>query len=412
MIQFRKPCPTGPRNQLTRAPVRYDPYAHEVMLDPHSTYARLRAESPVPYIEAYECWALSRFEDIWQASLDTKVFSVAEGTSPGQILLGEPTFPSFMTMDLPEQRVHRSLIGDRYTRAAVARLESRIRAITRELLAPLLEARSFDLYRDLANRVSIRRAALLAGVPLEDAEMLRGWIDGFFRRQPGQVGNSADNLAYAERISAYLGELVAERRRSPARGEDHLSAWLRADESGLDYGDEAIVSNLYSIMVTGSETVPLAIGSAIAHLETTPGQKRRVLADPELALALFAETLRFEQPTNLLGRRLREDVEIRGCKLRAGQGVLLLFASGNRDEAEFPRADVFDIDRRSPRSLNYGHGIHICIGLHLGNLEGRVVLEEFFSSIRDFQVDLPRCERLYGEFLNGYASVPVHVDPR
>ena len=90
---------------------------------------------------------------------------------------------------------------------------------------------------------------------------------------------------------------------------------------------------------------------------------------------------------------------------------MLLWASGNRDEREFERADVFDIDRRPRRSLSYGHGIHKCIGEHLGNLEGRILLEELLRAAPDYELDREGSERSYSEFLHGYRRVPVRVTP-
>jgi cytochrome P450 len=87
--------------------------------------------------------------------------------------------------------------------------------------------------------------------------------------------------------------------------------------------------------------------------------------------------------------------------------VLLLWASANRDEAEFPDAARFDLDRRPARSLSFGHGIHKCLGEHLANLEGRVLLEELLGATREFRVDWARAERMYGEFLCGYRQLPI-----
>jgi hypothetical protein len=87
--------------------------------------------------------------------------------------------------------------------------------------------------------------------------------------------------------------------------------------------------------------------------------------------------------------------------------VLLLWASATRDEAEFPRAGEFDLDRRPPRSLSFGHGIHKCLGEHLANLEGRVLLEELFAALGEYEVRWEQAERMYGEFLCGYRQLPV-----
>ena len=389
----------------------YDPYADAVMRDPHPTYARLRAESPVHYLAQYDCWALSRFEDVYAATLDAESFSARGGTAPGQVLRREPAPHTFMTMDMPEHRVHRGLISPRYGRAAVARLEPQVRAIARELLAPHAERGELEVYA-LANRVAIWLAADLLGLAREDAEQLRAWIDGFFHRGPGQAGPGPDNYACAGRVSARLAEIVSAQRAQPSAGEDHLSAWLAARIDGRALSDEDIVANLYSMLVVATETVPAAVANTLALLAAHPDARARVLAEPARIPAVWAEALRVDQPTNLLGRRVLNDRELRGMQLRAGQGVLLLWASATRDEAEFPDAARFDLDRRPARSLSFGHGVHKCLGEHLANLEGRALLEEFLALLGSYEVEWARAERMYGEFLCGYRHLPVRFQAR
>jgi cytochrome P450 len=391
--------------------IDYDPYDDAVMRDPHPAYARLRAESPVHYLAKYDCWALSRFADVWEATLDAESFSARGGTAPGQVLRRDPAPHTFMTMDLPEHRAHRGLIAPRYGRAAVARLEPALRSIARALLAPGAASGSLDVYA-WANRTTIWLGADLLGLAREDAEQLRAWIDGFFERQPGQAGPGPENFAFSARVGARLGEIVAARRAQPAAGDDHLSVWLAARVDGRALDDEAIVANLYSMLVVATETVPAAVANTIALLGQHPEALARVTRDPARIPDAWAEALRVDQPTNLLGRRVIRDRLLGGQTLRAGQGVLLLWASANRDEAEFRAAERFDLDRRPARSLSFGHGIHKCLGEALANLSGRVLLEEFLSVAPRFVIDWPQAERMYGEFLCGYRQLPLSFAPR
>jgi cytochrome P450 len=391
--------------------VEYDPYADDAMRDPHPIYTRLRAESPVHYLAKYDCWALARFDDVHAATLDSESFSARGGTAPGQVLRREPAPHTFMTMDLPEHRVHRGLISSRYGRGAVAKLEPRLREIARELLAPHARCGELDAYA-WANRAAIWLGADLLGLARDDAEQLREWVDGFFHRERAQAGPGPANFAFAGRVAARLGELVAARRAHPIAGEDHLSAWLAARVDGRALTDEEVVANLYSMLVVATETVPAAVANTAALLAADRGALARVLADPALIPAAWAEALRVDQPTNLLGRRVIRDRDLRGQQLRSGQGVLLLWASATRDEAEFPAADRFDLDRRCARSLSFGHGIHKCLGEQLANLEGRVLLEELLATTREFEVDWTHAARMYGEFLCGYRQLPISFRSR
>ncbi len=161
------------------------------------------------------------------------------------------------------------------------------------------------------------------------------------------------------------------------------------------------------MLVTGSETTELAAAGALCLLEQSPGQKREALADPALGGPVFAESVRFDHPTDILCRVVRRDTEVCGRSLREGQGVLLLWGSANRDDQEYPDADRFDIHRRYERSLLFGHGQHKCIGEHLGLRMGTILLEELLGSVRHFEVDLAGTRRRRGEFLKGFTTVPL-----
>ncbi|HEB91134.1 MAG TPA: cytochrome P450 [Deltaproteobacteria bacterium] len=392
--------------------IGYDPYSDEVMRNPWPFYARLREEAPAFHLEKYDCWFLSRFEDIWQAAIRPDVFSAETGVSPGQILLREPPPPpTFTTMDMPRQREYRALINDTYKRGRVAKLEPRVRALTRELLDPLAEKGAFDVYRDLASPLAARVIGELIGLDREDADALREGIALFFGREPGQVGTSSEGAAAMEAMMERVARIVVARMEAPDEGgDDHLSTWVRARPEGRPMTVEEICGNVYVMMVTGSEVVPLAVANTILYLAAHPDQRRRVRREPQLIPAAFAESLRYDQPTNLLGRRLVQDVEMHGKTLRAGQGVMFLWASGNRDPREFERPDEFDIDRRPRRSLSYGHGIHKCVGEPLGKLEGHVLLEEILRAAPDYEICHAGVERTYGEFLHGHHRVPIEFD--
>ena len=391
--------------------IAYDPYSHEAMSDPFALYARLRAEAPVYYIEQYDTWALLRFEDVWNASLDQDHFTATGGQAPGQILLREPAPHTFMTMDPPAHRIHRGLIGPEYTRRAAERDAPRIRALAREILAPLLEHGEMEVYSQYANRVTTHNAGHMAGVPREDIEQVRRWIDGFLVRERGQVGTSEANAAHVVELDGYLRELIRSRRKNPDRASGHLATWLAAEVDGRRLDDDAIAANLFSLVVTGSETTPLSVAGTLYYLAADPDQQRLVVDDLAHVGNAFAETLRYDQPTNLLGRRVRADVEVGGRLLTTGQGVLFVYASANRDEREFPDADRFDVLRCPRRTLSFGHGVHKCLGEHLGMTMGTILLEELLEAVGAYQLDPSTCHRLYGEFLSGFNEVPIRFAP-
>jgi cytochrome P450 len=394
--------------------IEYDPFSDAVMRDPWPHYAQLRREAPVFYLEKYDTWFLSKFEDI-RASTTNDVFTAERGVTPEMVLLKAPPPPDpvFSMLDLPRQRDYRRMFAPRYAKNAIAGLEAGIRAKTRALLRPLAERGRFDVYRDLADPLATQVIAELSGLPMDEAFALRAQVARYFARQPGQIGTTPENEAARVDVVTRLAEIVVARVESGDReGEDHLSVMLRTPAEGAPLSIGSMVATLYTWLVTGVEVVPLSVANTIVQLDRHPDQRRRLVEDPSLIPFGYDESLRYDQPTNLLGRFVKEPVEIRGQKLESGQGVMFLWASGNRDEEEFPRADGFDIARRPPRSLSFGHGAHKCIGEHLGRLEGRVLLEEILALAPDHAVDATGVERTYGEFLHGYQAVPIEFTPR
>ncbi|MDZ7614275.1 MAG: cytochrome P450 [Flavobacteriaceae bacterium] len=394
--------------------IEYDPFSDAVMRDPWPHYAQLRREAPVYYHAKYDAWFLSKFEDI-RACTTNDVFTAERGVTPEMVLLKAPPPPDpvFSMLDLPRQRDYRRMFVPRYTKNAVAALEPAIRAKARARLRPLAERGGFDVYRDLADPVATEVIAELSGLPADEAFEMRTQVARYFVRQPGQIGTTPDNEAARLAIVTRLAEIVVARMESGDReGDDHLSVMLRTPAEGAPLSIGSMVATLYTWLVTGVEVVPLSVANTILQLARHPDQRRSLVADPGLIPFAYDESLRYDQPTNLLGRFVKEPALIRGAKLQPGQGVMFLWASGNRDEEEFPRADEFDITRRPPRSLSFGHGAHKCIGEHLGRLEGRILLEEILALAPEYEVDATGVERTYGEFLHGHHAVPIEFAPR
>ena len=395
--------------------VDYDPLSTEAMTDPHRLYALLRAHDPVHHLARYDTWALASFGAVWQACSDTDSFSVRRGQIPYQILLGEPaTNLTFPELDPPEHRLRRRVLAPGYTREAAERDVATIRDIARTTLDAVLDEHGtcFDAHRDYANVVAGRVAARKAGVPLEDADRLRRQLAGMFHREPGQRGTSEANGAAAMEAFGYLHALVAEARSDPARASGMLATLLDATVDGVPLADDQIAAELHTLMVTGSDTSELGVAAALYHLQGEPAQRDEVIGDPTQSVWAFAEALRFDHPTDVLCRSVRRDVTVEGRRLREGQGVLLLWGSANRDEAEFPDAGRFDMHRRPARSLVFGHGQHQCIGEHIGMRMGAVMLEVLFSSISGYDVDIAGTGRRCGEFLKGFNRLPVEVTLR
>jgi cytochrome P450 len=397
---------------MTSAAPAYDPFSPQVMEDPHPVYRRLRAEAPAYFIERFDAWALSRFEDIWSLSSDPRL-SAASGTTSSQLLTKvQPVTPMLNLMDPPTHTQLRAAIKPYFAPSRVRAIEPSVRSWFREGLEAVRSKGECDVLGDLSSRVSVRAACAAIGIPSEDADHLNRLVWRFFGREPGVEGMTRDGLEAAQELTGYFLELIAGRRRRGGAGDgDVVDLFLNIEIAGARLADLAIASHLSMLIIGGSETFPKTFANAVARLAEHPESRAECAGDPQLIPHAYQEALRFDMPTQFLGRLALEEIELHGQVIRRGQPVLFLYPSGNRDEREFDDPDRFDIHRRAPRILSFGAGTHSCLGLHVARMEGRVGLEELLAAIPEYDVDWPRVERLRTEFVQGFASLPIRFEP-
>ncbi len=391
--------------------VTYDPFSEEVLSDPTPVYKKLRAEAPVYYIEEYDAWALSRFEDIWQASMDAEHYSTARGTTSAHLLTKvQPVTPMLNLMDPPEHTALRTAARKFLQPANVRKIEPEIRALVKRRFEEFMQKGEFDAVVDLGAPVATTAACRAIGIPLEDAEMLNDLVVRFFGRDPKIDGMTPDGLAAMGELFGYFAELVQGREKTGLGESDIVNAIIRyAHERKLSYEDMG--SHLSMFILGGAETFPKVLANCLYWLFRYPEQRAKMVQDTSLVPDAFWEILRYDMPTQFLARVVKKDLELHGQKLREGQPVLFLYPSANRDEREFENPDVLDIQRRAPRILSFGHGIHACIGMNTAKMEARVCLEAVAEHIPDYEVDTENAERLRTEFVQGFARLPIRFTP-
>ncbi len=388
----------------------YSPFSAEAKADPHSIYAQLRAEAPVYYLEEYDAWALSTFEDVWAASMDTEHYTATEGTIGDQLLSKSfPVVPMLNVLDPPDHTRIRSVLRPFFGPGRMRKMADRVQAVVDELLDGLADRDAFDAVRDLGDPLAGRVGAMAAGFPLEDVDLLISLVRRFFAREPGIEGMTPDGTAAFQEVGAYLVELVASRRARATDDEDPLNTLLALDLDGRRLADQEIGTHLLLLLLGGFETLPKVLAATLRRLWEHPDQRAQVARDSAMAPGAFAEAVRYDMPTQFLGRTVASEVQIRDQTLRPGQPVLFLYASANRDEAEFPEADRFDITRAAPRILSFGHGQHSCLGIHVAKLEGRIALESILARFPDYEIDLDLSERYVTEFIHGFSSLHLRV---
>lgn len=397
--------------------INYNPYSKEFWKDPWTIYKQLRDNDPVHCMEDFGgAWALSRFEDIWNAHLGSyKDYTSRFGTSPPPLLLGEDSGPGHVSIpsnDGQDHRDYRNTIAERYTQPSIAQMEKDIRKLTQEELKPALKTGKLDIH-EVARRVSLFTIADMIGIDREVALKARHFIDIFYERDPNIVGATPKGQESFGQCMGLMLEMAETWRKDVPPSPSHINTWVnkRVREDTF-MTNEQIAGNTSMLIITGSDTVPFNTANLFFYLNQHPQQLEMIKKDFSLIPNAFEECVRFDHPTNILGRKLIKDLELHGKKMKKGDAVIYLYQSAGRDEREFKDPDAFDILRPTPsRNLNFGHGPHKCLGHHLAKLEGRIIIEEILTSIPNYTLKEKEAKRMFGEFLQGYRRMPIEFDP-
>jgi cytochrome P450 len=390
----------------------YDPYAYAIHEDPYPTYAWLRAEAPLYRHPTHGFWALSRHRDVIEAFRDSETFSSAHGVSLDPAASGPHAHRtmSFLAMDPPMHGRMRGLVSRGFTPRRVAELEPRIRELAIEHLdAALEQSDSFDLIGAFAGKLPMDVISELIGVPQADRAELRRLADLLVHREEGVTDVPPSGVDAALRLAGYYAEMIAERRR--ARTDDLTSALIDAEVDGDRLTDDDIISFLFLMVVAGNETTTKLLANAW-YWAWKFGVHQRALSETARIPVWVEETLRYDTSSQMLARVTTREVELYGQTIPAGDRVLLLVGSANRDETVFTDPDRYDLDRPErelQQIASFGFGRHFCLGASLARLEARVALEEAAARIADYDVDEPGATRVHSVNVRGFATLPTTV---
>ena len=397
----------------TATELYWDPFDTEIDRDPYPTWKRLRDEAPLYRNDAHDFWALSRFADVEAAHKDPATFSSAHSTVL-EFMGPEPLVNREMMIfaDPPQHTRLRSLASRAFTPRRVSQLEGRIREICAELLDPLVGVGSFDYLQQFAAQLPSMVISALLGVPQDEREEVRHYIDEVFHIEPG-VGMVNDvSLGAQIWLYEYLGKQLNRRRDQPI--DDMMTDLAHAeivDDDGTvrRLTDEQAIAFTNLLVSAGTETVARLLGFAAVVLAEHPEQRAELAADSRLIPNAIEELLRYESPSPVQGRWTMREVELHGQVVPAASKVLLLTGAANRDERKFPDADRFDIHREIDHHVAFGYGIHFCLGAALARLEGRVALEETLARLPEWTVDHDGIVRSHTSTVRGYQRVPIRV---
>lgn len=383
--------------------------------DPYPYYRALRELDPIHRCPDGSLF-LSRYADLATIYRDRSHFSsdkkaaFAPKFGPGTPLYEHHT-TSLVFNDPPlHTRVRRQIVGA-LTPGALKRMEPGLGALIERLLDVIERKGSFDLIDDFAAGIPIEVIGNLLRVPREERGPLRGWSLAILGALEPVL--TPEQLALGQRsvreFLDYLRGLVAERRRHLLDDDDVLSRLIRDETGGEPLTETELLHNCIFLLNAGHETTTNLIGNGAVLMLEHPDQCELLRREPALAATAVEEILRSESPNQFGNRLVVADVTLPGGELSAGSYLTLCIGSANRDPAEFPDPDRFDIRRTPNRHLAFAAGAHACAGMSVARLEGQMAITRLFRRFPKLRVTAPAVRSHRARF-RGFLSIPTVIE--
>lgn len=318
---------------------------------------------------------------------------------------------SILENEPPKHTRLRALVAKAFVRGEIERLRPAVIRIAAELLDAAAAKREatghFDVIADYAEPLPVAIIAELLGVPEDRREQLRPWSQRIVKMYDYDKTAEDERLAReaSDEFAEFMRELIDERRRQP--GDDLLSILVDVESEGERLNERELVATGVLLLNAGHEASVNGFGNGLVQLLARADAAAAVRRDPRgTAPTLIEEMLRFDSPLQLFERTAKQDVEIAGVHLRAGEKIAALLGSANRDPQVFADADTFDIHRDPNNHIAFGAGIHFCLGAPLARLELLETVPMLFERFPELDFAAAPVQR-ETFVLRGYHSVPV-----
>src|ERR1700722_5318336 len=369
--------------------------------DIYSWYRQQLDVCRMRYDERRSSWMVFGYAEVQQVLLDTDTFS-SESTFKTDGSVDEIRGAGMLGLDPPRHRQLRALVVQAFTQKRVGALEPRIQALTANLIDRMQEEEGVEIVDALAFPLPVMVIAELLGIPTTDREQFRSWTSDM-------VGADYDlRMQGFGQMATYFEAVITEHMRSPK--ENLISELLNAEIGGERLRKADVVGTCLLLLAAGQETTAMLIGNALWCLEEHPEARAEVLRHPEVLPRAIEEVLRFRSVVHWLPRVVRRDIQFLGCHLSEGDLILPVFAAANRDGAQFPDPDRFDIHRSPSRHLGFGHGLHLCLGASLARLEAKIALGELLRRFPRMRRDKERPAALRpSSFVFSFDHYPVRL---
>lgn len=392
-------------------------------VDWYRTYAELRERAPVTPVRflGQDAWLITGYEEAKAALADLRLSSDPKKKYPGV----EVEFPAYLgfpedvrnyfannmgTSDPPTHTRLRKLVSQEFTARRVEAMRPRVEEITAQLLDEFGASAEIDIIDRFAHPLPIKVICELLGVDERHRGDFGRWSSEILIMDPERAELRGQA---AQEVVNFILDLVERRRTEP--GTDLLSALIRVQDDEADrLSSDELTSIALVLLLAGFEASVSLIGIGIYLLLTHPDQRALLRDDPSRLPNAVEEILRYHAPPETITRFATAEVEVGGVVIPPYSTVLIAGGAANRDPAQFPDPDRFDVTRDTRGHLTFGQGIHYCMGRPLAKLEGEVALQALFMRFPGLSLGIDASEVAWRRslLLRGIDQLPVRLDGR
>jgi len=366
----------------------FDPYSPAVDSDPFPFYRTLRDDYPCFWSREANMWVLSRYADIMAALGDWRTYSSARGNLMDE--LPNRAGATLGTTDPPRHDRLRALISHAFTRRNLETLAEPIRATVRGLIDELRGEKQFDFVGDFSSKATAKILFRMLGLPEGDDQVVRERAVMMVQCDSKTRQKGPEHIAAYNWMTDYAAKIIAERRRDP--GEDLLSQFFVAEIDGERLAEREVLLTTTTLIMAGVESLGGFTVMFALNMADFADARRALVANPGLIPDAIEESLRYNTSGQRFRRCVMKDTTLHGQTMHEGDFVCLAYGSGNRDERQFPNADVYDIQRKPRGHLGFGGGVHACLGAMVARMAVKIIFEEFLKAFPEFsrvQRELP-----------------------
>lgn len=383
----------------------------EFRIDPYPTYAALREHSPIFFLEEWNKWFVSGYEDCKAILRDPQMGVWHPGKADGAEELYTLTSLMLPFMDPPDHTRLRRLLLKAFTPKTVEGMRAKLVALVDSLLDNVIEAGQqngpVDLLQTFALPLPAIVIAEMLGVPSQDHMLFPDWSKTLMlgldlNSDPEEYAKAP---AAAKEFMAYVAQLAQARRERPQ--DDLMSALVHVHDEGDQLSQDELYATCAGLLIGGHETTVHLICNTVIALQNHPDQAELLRNNPALGASATEEFLRYDTPFQMTSRLAFEPMEYKGHRFEPDQDIYLLIGAANRDEAQFPQADKLDITRDPNPHLSFSGGIHYCLGAPLARLEAEIAIPRLLERLPNLTVASDELAYRTSIMLRGVTELPI-----